>query len=309
MLLLKEAFLKIIHCVEIIMEKKIYKLLCKIFKKSLTDKYIGLDYQLFIMSLRSIIPFEKKIGCKFNKDRYSLEYKILEKYFSFENPDFDYLLSMKKNKSMKDNLILCKILPIVISNTHYKISLNESLRLILFYTYDVDSIVKTIILSSLLYEYIEGNIDFEKIYDITKQRLIEFSVSNFYDENFGIKIKNNYIIKFEKSRIEYLMNNSLNEFLNNNIQNTLYEKLDDNNIILEDNIKIIENLSKYLYKLRTGIIDPDKLRLGSDLIIELDRYILKDKFVHPVLGICKILDKKDNEIDIRTKIGKIKVRI
>lgn len=291
------------------MEKNIYKLLCNIFNKNMTVSYVNLEYQLFVMSLRSLIPFEKKVGCKFNKERYNIEYKVLKNYFDLESKDFEYLINMKKNKSMKDKFILYKILPIAISNTQYKILLNESLKLIVYYTYDVDSIMKNIILSSFLHEYLANNINLEDIYNITKQRLIEFSISDFFEDNFGVKAKNNYIIKFENCRIKYLLLNSINDFFGDNINLILEDKQGEMTIMSEENIKILENLGKYLYRLRCGIIDPDKLKLDKEVVIDLKEYLQKKTFVHPILGKCRVLDKNNNKLSIKTKIGKIKVKI
>lgn len=291
------------------MEENINKLLYHVFEKSFTGSYVNLDYQLFIMSLRSLIPFEKKVGCKFNKERYNIEYKVLKKYFDFESKAYENLINIKQNKNEKDNFILYKILPVVISNTNYNILLNESLRIIVYYTYEVDSIIKTIILSSCLYEYLNDNHDSEDIYNITKQRLIEFSMSKFFEGNFGVKVKNNYIVNFENCRIRYLLLNTLNEFLYNNIHLDLVNKQDEKINMSDENIKILENLGKYLYKLRCGVIDPDRLRLNKELVIDLEKYISNKIFVHPILGKCKIVDNKNNRLDIKTKIGKIKVKI
>ena len=52
------------------MEQRINELIKYCISDSLKDEIPDLNYQLFTMSMRSMLPFENKIGCEFDEDRY-----------------------------------------------------------------------------------------------------------------------------------------------------------------------------------------------------------------------------------------------
>jgi len=63
-------------------EQRIFELLNYCYSDSLVDEIGKLNYQLFVMSLKSMLPYENKIGCKFDEARYLDEIKTLRYYIN-----------------------------------------------------------------------------------------------------------------------------------------------------------------------------------------------------------------------------------
>jgi len=300
---------------EDIVEQRIFELLNYCYSDSLTEETGKLNYQLFIMSLKSMLPFESKIGCKFDEVRYSDEVKTLRYYLN--GNDELVINKIKQNKPLtkSDVLIEYKIVPIVIANTYWENIINEALKCVVFYTYSKDSILEAIVLSSVLHEYIEGSsLDIEYLHDVTKKRIIEFSIKDFYKDNFNISVKNNYIISFEKERISYLIKDNIfdipsiankkliNYILNNNHRESLQS------VITDSNKAYLLNFSSYLYKLRKGILDPNKIKYNSSDNTDLKIHLEKESFNHPILGKCLVIKRTENGAIVKTKIGNINVK-
>lgn len=310
------------------MEQKIFELLNYCYSDSLTEEIGKLNYQLFIMSLKSMLPFENKIGCKFDEIRYLNEVKTLRYYI---NGNDDMVVNkIKQNKPLTkvDDLVEYKIIPIVIANTLWKNIINETLKCVVFYTYSKETILEAIVLASVLHEYIEGNnIDINYLHEVTKKRIIEFSIKDFYKDNFNILVKNNYVISFEKSRISYIMQNSIfdipaiadkkliNYILNKSrvfsqelSQENSLKHSQERALITDTNKENLLNFSSYLYKLRKGILDPSKLKYNCNDNTDLKIYIEKENFIHPILGKCIVINRTENGAIVKTKIGNLKVR-
>ncbi len=298
------------------MEQRVFELLNYCYSDSLTEETGKLNYQLFIMSLKSMLPFESKIGCKFDEVRYSDEVKTLRYYLN--GNDELVINKIKQNKPLtkSDVLIEYKIVPIVIANTYWENIINEALKCVVFYTYSKDSILEAIVLSSVLHEYIEGSsLDIDYLHDITKKRIIEFSIKDFYKDNFDILVKNNYIISFEKERISYLIKDNIfdipsiankkliNYILNNNHRESLQSAL-----ITDSNKAYLLNFSSYLYKLRKGILDPNKIKYNSSDNTDFKIHLEKESFNHPILGKCLVIKRTENGAIVKTKIGNINVK-
>ena len=295
------------------MEQKIFDFINYCYSDSLTEEIGKLNYQLFIMSLKSMLPFENKIGCKFDEIRYINEINTLRYYINGNNELVVNKIKQNKPLTKADNLVEYKIIPIIIANTIWKNIINEALRCVVFYTYSKETILETIVLASVLHEYIEGNsIDLDYLHDITKKRIIEFSIKDFYKDNFNILVKNNYVINFEKGRISYIMQNNIfdipsisdkkliNYIINNNTQ--------QNTLITDSNKANLLSFSSYLYKLRKGILDPNKIKYNFSDNTDLKIYLEKESFTHPILGKCLVIKRIENGAIVKTKIGNIKVR-
>ncbi len=298
------------------MEQRIFELLNYCYSDSLTEETGKLNYQLFIMSLKSMLPFESKIGCKFDEVRYSDEVKTLRYYLN--GNDEIVINKIKQNKPLtkSDVLIEYKIVPIVIANTYWENIINEALKCVVFYTYSKDSILEAIVLSSVLHEYIEGSsLDIEYLHDVTKKRIIEFSIKDFYKDNFNISVKNNYIISFEKERISYLIKDNIfdipsiaNKKLINYILNNNHREFLQSALITDSNKAYLLNFSSYLYKLRKGILDPNKIKYNSSDNTDLKIHLEKESFNHPILGKCLVIKRTENGAIVKTKIGNINVK-
>ncbi len=310
------------------MEQKIFELLNYCYSDSLTEEIGKLNYQLFIMSLKSMLPFENKIGCKFDETRYLNEVKTLRYYINGNDEMVVNKIKQNKPLTKADDLVEYKIIPIVIANTLWENIVNEVLKCVVFYTYSKETILEAIVLASVLHEYIEGNnIDKDYLHEVTKKRIIEFSIKDFYKDNFNILVKNNYVINFEKGRISYIMQNNIfdipsiadkkiiNYIINNNIE--LSQELSKENslehskrsaLITDANKANLLSFSSYLYKLRKGILDPSKLKYNYNNNTDLKIYIEKENFIHPILGKCLVINRTENGTIVKTKIGNIKVR-
>ena len=295
------------------MEQKIFDFINYCYSDSLTEEIGKLNYQLFIMSLKSMLPFENKIGCKFDEIRYINEINTLRYYINGNDELVVNKIKQNKPLTKADNLVEYKIIPIIIANTIWKNIINEALRCVVFYTYSKETILETIVLASVLHEYIEGNsIDLDYLHDITKKRIIEFSIKDFYKDNFNILVKNNYVINFEKGRISYIMQNNIFDMpaisdkklikyiVNNNTQ--------QNTLITDSNKANLLSFSSYLYKLRKGILDPNKIKYNFSDNTDLKIYLEKESFTHPILGKCLVIKRLENGAIVKTKIGNIKVR-
>jgi hypothetical protein len=296
------------------MERRINELIKYCISDSLKDEIPGLDYQLFTMTMRSMLPFENKIGCKFDEDRYLDEIKTLRYYINGE--DKLVINKIKQNSAMTtyDSLLEYKIIPIIIANAIWENVINEVLKCLVFYTYSKESILEAIVLSSVLHEYIENScVDKGILHSITKQRLIEFSIKDFFQDNFDTAIKNTYNVSFERERIMHLMKDNILEndmFSDKRITNYILNEASNNNDIIADaNISNLLNLSSYLYKLRKGVVDPRKIKYISSANVELKPNIIQGNFIHPILGKCLVIQRTENEAIVKTKTGNIRVRV
>lgn len=296
------------------MEQRIYNFIKYCITDSLTDEIPDLNYQLFTMSIRCMLPFENKIGCKFDENRYLDEIKTLKYYINGEDKLVINKIKQNSAMTMYDSLLEYKIIPIIISNAIWENIINEVLKCLVFYTYSKENILEAIVLSSVLHEYIENNcVDKDNLHSITKQRIIEFSIKDFFKDNFDTLIKNTYNVSFERERISYLMKDNIFDndiFLDKKIINyVLNENTHKNVIITDSNNNILQNLSSYLYKLRKGIIDPRKIKYNSSDNVELKPNIGQGNIIHPILGKCLVIQRTENEAIVKTKTGNIRVRV
>ncbi|QSX07102.1 hypothetical protein JYG23_07095 [Sedimentibacter sp. zth1] len=295
------------------MEKKIYNLLYNCYANSLEGNFGKLNYQLFVMSLRSMIPYENKLGCEFNTMRYKHEIETLKYYVNGQDTVVENILKGNNPCTAEDKLIQYKIIPIIISNTQWETVINQVLNCAVYFTYSKNTILNALVLSSIIFDYMNNNtINLDSIYEITKKRIIDFSIKSFYKDNFNIVVKSNYIINFEKERISYLIKNNINDMCDESILDLVNLILDGTVIkssISQENDLLIKNFSIYLLKLRKGILDPTKLKFNVNEAIKLDRYLKNDHFKHPILGKCSVINRDGNELIMKTKTGNIKVKL
>ena len=289
----------------------LYEIINYCLSDSLKDEIPNLNYQLFTMSLRSMLPFEHKVGCKFDENRYIDEIKTLKYYINGE--DKLVINKIKQNGAMTiyDSLLEYKIIPIIISNSIWENIINEVLRCLVFYTYSKESILEAIALSSMLHEFIENGIsDKAYIHNITKQRIIEFSLKDFFIDNFDTTVKNTYNVSFERERIAYIIKDNIfdnDTFSDKKIVNYILNEA-PNSDKNSDNNNNLQSLSSYLYKLRKGTIDPRKIKYTSNNA-DLKPKIDQGNFTHPILGKGIVINRTDNEAIVKTKTGNIRLRV
>lgn len=269
------------------------------------DDTESIKFQLFLITIKCLIPYEDNIGCYFDIGRYKKEIELFSYYMNDNDEIINYWLQHKKPTIANDKLLEYKIIPIVLSNTMWENTINEVLRAVTFYTYNKNAILNSLLISSAIHEFM-GNTEIENIKELTKEKLINFSIKDYFINN-QIPTDKNYIIEFEKERIKLIAGNDM--FDDNYIDK--YKVL---NYILKkkasvaDNSDILNSFSTYLYKLRKGIINPEKLKI-PDKIPNIKECLKKPLFNHPLLGRCKVIQRTENEVTVRNKSGLMRIKI
>lgn len=293
------------------MQRKIYNLLNNCYGDNNKDKIPPIEFQLFLISVKSLMPYEDKIGCMFNKSRYEKEIDLFALYKNGQDDTLQYYLNNNKLSTIEDKLLEHKILPVAISNTIWENLINETMRTVIFYSINENTILNGIILSSAIFEYFNSDqINYENINKETKRRLIQFSIKEFLESNC-IELEKNYYIQFERKRInilsrkelfseDYLMQFKSLKYIFNS-----QGKLDSEKV---ENV-IILNYSSYLQKLRKGTINPEKLKINQEKIPEFKEFIKNPVFSHPLLGKCKIVKRTERGVILINKSGLMKVNI
>ncbi|NYB75912.1 hypothetical protein HZF24_17315 [Sedimentibacter hydroxybenzoicus DSM 7310] len=292
------------------MQSKIYNLLINCFEDNLGDKIPDIDFQLFLISVKSLVPYEDKIGCFIDVERYKKELELFKLYKNGEDEVIDNYFINNKLSFKEDNLLESKILPIIITNTIWDILVNEVLKTVTIYSINKSTLLDAIIISSAIDVYLSNNnTDYEMISEITKGRIIDFSLKAFSEKN-NIIIEKMSFIEFEKERIKLLTSDILSDRIINrckSINHILYSKFIESSE--DENESVLNSFSAYLYKLRKGIISPDKLKLPQINIPEFKEFLKYSSFTHPLLGKCRVVKRDDKEVIIRNKSGLIKVNI
>ena len=255
------------------------------------DDIQKIDFQLFLITVKCLIPYDDKIGCLFDKDRYKKEIELFASYMNANDELIDYWLQNKEASNLEDNLLEYKIIPLALSNTVWENLTDELLKVVLFYTINKNTILNALLISSAVFDFMIGS-DIESIEEAAKERLINFSVKEFLSKN-QINADKNYIIGFEKERIKMIAKPILfdNNFVNRlKVLNYIFEKSPE--YFTENNSDIINSFSVYLYKLRKGLISPEKLKIPD-----------------PLLGRCKVIKKTEKEAIVRNKSGLMRIRI
>ena len=271
------------------------------------DDIQKIDFQLFLITVKCLIPYDDKIGCLFDKDRYKKEIELFSSYMNGNDETIDYWLRNKEASNLDDNLLEYKIIPLALSNTVWENLTDELIKVVLFYTINKNTILNALLISSAVFDFMTGS-DIESIEEAAKERLINFSVKEFLLKN-QINADKNYIIGFEKERIKMIAKPILfdNNFINGfKVLNYIFEKSPEH--LTENNSDIIDSFSVYLYKLRKGLISPEKLII-PDKIPEIKECLKYSTFSHPLLGRCKVIKRTEKEAIVRNKSGLMRIRI
>jgi hypothetical protein len=292
------------------MLSKISGLLKYCYEDNACDKLPDINLQLFLIMVKSLMPFEDNIGCMFDLLRYEKEIEIFKCYKSGHDDNLEYYYDNKKPSEKDDELLEFKIIPVIVANTQWDILINETLKASFFYSTNKTVILNTIILSSAINEYLSNENYMESINEVTKERIINFSLKDFLYNN-NINLNKSSLIEFEKERIKFL---SRNEFFTNE----LIEKYKSLNFIfnvrevenyITDNETVLSSFSLYLFKLRKGIINPEKLKIPQYNTLEIKEFLKYSSFSHPLLGRCKVIKRGEKEVILKNKSGLIKVNI
>lgn len=271
------------------------------------DDIQKIDFQLFLITVKCLIPYDDKIGCLFDKDRYKKEIELFSSYMNGNDETIDYWLQNKEASNLEDNLLEYKIIPLALSNTVWENLTDELIKVVLFYTINKNTILNALLISSAVFDFMTGS-DIDSIEAAARERLINFSVKEFLIKN-QTNADKNYIIDFEKERIKMIAKPILfdNNFINGfKVLNYIFEKSPE--YFTENNSDIINSFSVYLYKLRKGLISPEKLKI-PDKIPDIKECLKYSTFSHPLLGRCKVIKKTEKEAIVRNKSGLMRIRI
>lgn len=296
------------------MLSKIYTLLNYCYEDNAGDKIPDIKLQLFLIAAKSLMPYEDNIGCLFDVTRYEKEIELFKCYKNGHDYNLEYYFERNKQSENEDELLEFKIIPVIITNTQWENLINEALIAATFCSTNKNTMLITILISSVINEYLnEENLDIENINEVTKQRLINFSLKDFFNNN-NIQLNKSDLIEFEKERIKMLSKNEL-------ITDELKKKFKSLNYIYNEGTRekkeiteitcetVLSSFSSYLYKLRKGVISPEKLKIQPCNVPELKEFLKYSAFTHPLLGKCKVLKREEKEVILKNKTGLIKVNI
>ncbi|HAQ39914.1 MAG TPA: hypothetical protein DCM73_03135 [Clostridiales bacterium] len=293
------------------MLSKIYELLKYCYRDNGADEIPEIETQLFLIAVKSLLPYEDKIGCMFDITRYEKEIELFKYYKSGQDENLEYYLLNKKPSEKEDRLLEFKIIPIIIANTQWDNLIDEALKAAAFYSVNKNIILDTILISSAIDEYLSAaDAGTDDINEITRERLINFSFKEFLTNN-NIKTDKSSLIEFEKERVKMLSGDEvISDDLKNKFKSLHYiysERKEDKSEISSETV--LSNFSLYLSKLRKGIIDPEKLKIPQIDIPEFRQFLKYPAFSHPLLGRCKVLKRGEKEVILRNKSGLMKVNI
>ncbi|HBD64003.1 MAG TPA: hypothetical protein DC038_06135 [Clostridiales bacterium] len=292
------------------MLSRIHNLLKYCYNDNSGDRLPDINLQLFLIAAKSMMPYEDAIGCSLDTIRYEKEIELLAYYKNGCNDSLNYYLENKKPWEKEDALLEFRIIPVIIANTQWDNLLNEVLKTVSFYSSNKKDILNSLIISSAVNEYLSEDIFPENINDIIKERVINFSLRDFYDAN-NIQINKVRLIEFEKERISALSKIAI-------VTDEMIEKFKSLKFIFcertteksdESTETVLSSFSSYLFKLRKGIISPEKLRISLDNIPEFKEFLKYESFSHPLLGKCRVLKRGEKEVILKSKTGLMKVNL
>lgn len=295
------------------MLSKIYNLLNYCYEDSIIDRFAGIEFQLFLLSTKTLIPYENKIGCMIDLNRYKNELDLFVYYKNGNDETINNYLNNKKQSNNEDELMEYKIIPIAISNTDFNTLIEEVLKTVMFFTLNKNTILNAIMLSSVIYEYFDADtIDLDNIKNKTNARLIDFSFKEFVEKNNMIQMDKSYIIGFEKERIKMIANsNCISDELLMKYKAMQHIVSNEKAVkpINKENEVILNNFTAYILKLRKGTVAPEKLKYSHEEYPDFKEYLKQSNFTHPLLGKCIVMKRNTNEIILKNKLGLLKVNI
>ncbi len=292
------------------MLSKIQNLLYSCYEENTWDRLPDIRFQLFLISVKSLMPYEDNIGCFLDEDRYLKEIDLFKLYINGHDDCIENYFNKTSLYDGEDRMIEYKIMPIAIANIVWENLMEEVMKMTSFYSLNKSTIIDSILISSAVYDYLsDENIDVENMNLNAKERIIKFSIKEFAEKH-NIHLDKMNIIDFEKERIKTITRTQpyseecilKSKTLQHIINNVSPEEK-------EYNDEILSNYSAYLLKLRKGTINPEKLKIVDGKIPELKEFLKYSSFSHPLLGKCKIVRRTEKEIILRNKTGLMKVNI
>lgn len=298
------------------MLSKIYNLLKYCYEDSMTDKFAGIEFQLFIISTKALLPYEDKVGCMLDTARYKKEIDVFKYYRNGNDDIIDFYFKNNGISDLDDRLIEYKIIPSIISNTIFNTTIEEVLKIVLFFTINHNTIINALIVSTALHEYLENGIsDIDDLEIRIKEKLIEFSLKDYMEKNKRLIHNKSYLIDFEKERIKAILMNkyfsyeSINKYKSLQFIKNCNSNNDSEKSIDAGHQEVLNNFAAYLHKIRKGTLNPEKLKYNLERTHDLMEYLNNSPFTHPLLGRCIIIKRSEKEIILKNKLGLLRVNI
>lgn len=291
------------------MLSKIQNLLYSCYGENTTDKLPDIRFQLFLTAVKSMMPYEDKIGCYLDLKRYNNEIELLKLYKNGRDDSLESYLKTRKAGEEEDKLMEYKILPAVIANTEWDNIVNEAVKAATFFSVSNTTILDSILLSSAVHDFLrEEDAEHDVIVKNAKERLIDFSLKEYSQKN-NFELNKRNIIDYERERIKKISTSDI--YSEDYIQkfSSLRHIFSMNAEVGEYNDELLSSYSSYLLKLRKGIISPEKLKMPEGRMPELREFLKSQTFSHPLLGKCKIVKRSEEYVVLRNKTGLMKVNI
>lgn len=307
--------------------KEIVALAKSVLDKSLEKGDKTHKTELFILSLKSLMPIENHVKVSIDYERYNREFNLWKYYRETSNPTLDNILFQRREDiywEEKDDSLFYRLMPLVLTNSNFDYLFEEVIKNIAYTTGNFSSIIEYLLIAELYYMLINK---YENIIEGLKDRVIALNQVEFfsdYGSYFRFPVENNkkYKIDFEMAKIEAL--NLLNIGSGSNMIELegylkIYkenmelprEKILESLLGLEDRYKKYDeyfySLGEYLYKLRKSRIDPNKLRIKEYNCPDIFEYEVGEWFDHSLLNRSQVVEKVIKGrficIRLRTKSG------
>ena len=310
-------------------EEKCVELSKIILDKSLRENKVTHRTELFIISLKSLLPSEDEEAVRINYDRYNREFLLWKYYRESSNEVLDNIL-FRFDESIywkkHDDSIVYRAIPIVFTNKNYDSLYKEVVKNVLYTTGNLNTIIETILIAKMIYLLLNK---YENITELLKEEVINLNQKEFLEDFsnfFRVDLENYdgvFQIDFEKAKILGL--NILNGIESPMMKDfsrlySIYDEEKEKLLVLESMIKNIDeedymetdieyfnDLGKYLYNIRKSRINPKSLIINDYKMPDVFEYKKGEWFDHSLLNKCQVIDKKVIDdllyVKLKTKSG------
>lgn len=297
------------------LEIDLEKIIANIFKNDIkNNKKATKSSQIATITIKSLLPNEKRIGNSIDYKRFREELKLWKYYRINRTDDIDKIIKDKNTWdyfNYRDNSLNSRILPIIVANPDYEILEREAIKNLLYTTGDLKFMWTWIFNIRVIYNLLRGE---EDILEDVKKYIINFaqvdylnSYSNLY--RFSLEdYPGNFKIEFEKERINLInILNGINIPKYNvvlDLIGIIKGKTPETNlgaIIISSNkdmdldIEIPDfylNMNDYTVKLRKSRIDPEDLKINNYSLPDIFSFEEGESFFHSLLNDVKVIKKE-----------------
>lgn len=274
--------------------------------------------ELSTITIKSLVPLKNNIGNGIDYRRFLEELKLWKYYRSGYNLNTKNPLTIERDIYFNnfDDTAIYRLIPIVISNSEIEVLVYETIKNILYFSGNIETIIQHIILVTYIH-YIYKYKDVNKAIEESKKVLINLGYEKF-KRNYGkyfryeLNMEKVFAINFEKEKIKGL--SLLNKI---DLEDLTIEYLQGEKISVIDVLsKKIEknslpnffwNMGNYLMKLRSSKISPESIIIKKYILPDIFSFAEGDDFYHSLLGQTRVVKKvmKNRNINmlVQTKSG------